>query len=71
MQGFNYAPGTWHHPMIALDASVTDFVCIVNERGDKKIDPNEDTEERFYKVEGGQGTPAAWVQVPVSSTSKL
>jgi ureidoglycolate lyase len=31
-QGVSYAPGTWHHPMIALDA-VTDFACIVFEDG--------------------------------------
>jgi len=32
IQGIGYYPGTWHHPMIALD-DVTDFVCIVHEDG--------------------------------------
>ncbi len=31
-QAVSYAPGTWHHPMIALDID-TDFACIVFENG--------------------------------------
>jgi len=31
-QGVSYAPGVWHHPMIALDAAV-DFACFVWEDG--------------------------------------
>lgn len=31
-QGIGYRPGTWHHPLIALDA-VTDFACLVYEDG--------------------------------------
>ena len=31
-QGVSYAPGTWHHPMIALDET-TDFACLVWEDG--------------------------------------
>ena len=31
-QGISYAPGVWHHPMIALDAAV-DFACFVWEDG--------------------------------------
>ena len=31
-QGIAYAPGVWHHPMIALDAP-TDFTCLVWEDG--------------------------------------
>jgi ureidoglycolate lyase len=31
-QAVSYRPGTWHHPMIALDA-VTDFACLVWEDG--------------------------------------
>ena len=31
-QGISYAPGVWHHPMIALDAP-TDFTCLVWEDG--------------------------------------
>lgn len=31
-QGIAYAPGVWHHPMIALDAP-TDFTCMVYEDG--------------------------------------
>jgi ureidoglycolate lyase len=31
-QGVSYAPGVWHHPMIALDATV-DFACFVWEDG--------------------------------------
>ena len=32
-QGISYRPGTWHHPLLALDA-VTDFTCLVHEAGD-------------------------------------
>jgi ureidoglycolate lyase len=32
IQGISYAPGTWHHPLIALD-SQTDFACLVFEDG--------------------------------------
>lgn len=32
-QGITYRPGTWHHPLIALDAE-TDFACLVHEAGD-------------------------------------
>lgn len=31
-QGISYAPGVWHHPMIALD-NPTDFTCLVWEDG--------------------------------------
>ncbi len=31
-QGVSYAPGVWHHPMIALD-NPTDFTCLVWEDG--------------------------------------
>jgi ureidoglycolate lyase len=31
-QGVSYRPGTWHHPMIALDAPI-DFACFVWEDG--------------------------------------
>jgi ureidoglycolate lyase len=31
-QGVSYHPGTWHHPMIALDGEI-DFACFVNEDG--------------------------------------
>ncbi|MGZ3453973.1 MAG: ureidoglycolate lyase [Polyangiales bacterium] len=31
-QGISYAPGTWHHPLIALE-SETDFACLVFEDG--------------------------------------
>jgi ureidoglycolate lyase len=31
-QGVSYLPGVWHHPMIALDASI-DFACLVWEDG--------------------------------------
>jgi ureidoglycolate lyase len=31
-QGVSYAPGVWHHPMIALDAPL-DFSCLVWEDG--------------------------------------
>ena len=31
-QGVNYAPGVWHHPMVALDRE-TDFFCLVYEDG--------------------------------------
>jgi ureidoglycolate lyase len=31
-QGVSYHPGVWHHPMIALDASI-DFSCLVWEDG--------------------------------------
>ena len=33
-QGVSYAPGVWHHPMIALDQE-TDFVCLVHEDGSR------------------------------------
>ena len=39
VQAISYAPGIWHHPMIALDGD-TDFVCIVFEnhsRGDCEL----------------------------------
>jgi ureidoglycolate lyase len=36
-QGVNYAPGTWHHPAIALD-SVTDFLVLG--RADAQPDDN-------------------------------
>lgn len=32
-QGVTYRPGTWHHPLLALDAE-TDFACLVHEAGD-------------------------------------
>eukprot|EP01104_Vermistella_antarctica_P002056 TRINITY_DN12211_c0_g1_i1.p1 TRINITY_DN12211_c0_g1~~TRINITY_DN12211_c0_g1_i1.p1 ORF type:complete len:191 (+),score=36.48 TRINITY_DN12211_c0_g1_i1:44-616(+) len=32
LQGVNYAAGTWHHPMVALD-NVTDFTMLVHEDG--------------------------------------
>lgn len=31
-QAVSYHPGVWHHPMIALDATI-DFVCFVHEDG--------------------------------------
>lgn len=31
-QGISYHPGTWHHPLLALDAE-TDFACLVHEDG--------------------------------------
>lgn len=31
-QGITYKPGTWHHPLIALDRN-TDFACLVYEDG--------------------------------------
>jgi ureidoglycolate lyase len=31
-QGVTYKPGTWHHPLIALDRQ-TDFACLVYEDG--------------------------------------
>ena len=31
-QGITYHPGTWHHPLIALDRE-TDFACLVYEDG--------------------------------------
>lgn len=31
-QGISYHPGTWHHPLIALDTE-TDFTCLVHEDG--------------------------------------
>lgn len=31
-QGISYAPGVWHHPMLALDKE-TDFVVLVHEDG--------------------------------------
>lgn len=31
-QGISYRPGTWHHPLIALDRT-TDFACLVYEDG--------------------------------------
>lgn len=31
-QGIAYAPGTWHHPLLALDVE-TDFACVVHEDG--------------------------------------
>jgi ureidoglycolate lyase len=31
-QGISYAPGTWHHPMIALDRAI-DFTCLSFEDG--------------------------------------
>jgi hypothetical protein len=59
-QAFNYNAGTWHHPMIALEA-VTDFgiklsfyiviittillVCVVHERNESQIEAGEDCEE--------------------------
>jgi len=42
-QGISYKPGTWHHPLIALDET-TDFACLVWEDGsagdytEKKLD---------------------------------
>lgn len=32
LQGVTYAPGVWHHPMIALD-DATDFTCLTWEDG--------------------------------------
>lgn len=31
-QGITYKPGTWHHPLVALDRQ-TDFACVVHEDG--------------------------------------
>lgn len=31
-QGITYKPGTWHHPLVALDRP-TDFACLVYEDG--------------------------------------
>lgn len=31
-QGVAYGPGTWHHPIVALDHE-TDFACLVHENG--------------------------------------
>lgn len=31
-QGVSYAPGVWHHPIVALDDE-TDFACFVHETG--------------------------------------
>lgn len=31
-QGISYKPGTWHHPLVALDRK-TDFACVVYEDG--------------------------------------
>lgn len=45
-QGVSYAPGTWHHPLVALDAEA-DFGCLVWEAGDGR-----DTE--LVEVDGGR-----------------
>jgi hypothetical protein len=40
-QGISYHPGTWHHPMVALE-TVTDFACLVHEtggEGDTEVEP--------------------------------
>ncbi|KAJ3334067.1 hypothetical protein HDU76_011591 [Blyttiomyces sp. JEL0837] len=47
-QGMNYKPGTWHHPMIALDSTI-DFACVVYECNESQVEENEDTEEFFFQ----------------------
>lgn len=34
-QGLTYKPGTWHHPMVALDRA-SDLACIVHEDGTQR-----------------------------------
>lgn len=31
-EGFSYRPGTWHHPLVALDRE-SDYACLVHEDG--------------------------------------
>ncbi|CAO3622860.1 unnamed protein product [Mucor hiemalis] len=52
LQGINYAPGVWHHPMVVLE-NETDFACIVHESGVPEDDCNEvDTPHVVVQVPG-------------------
>lgn len=52
VQGINYAPGIWHHPMIAMEEE-TDFACLVHESGNQCDDCHEvNVEEWIIEVPG-------------------
>lgn len=44
-QGIAYGPGIWHHPMIALGSSDTDFAVVVYE---SSAEPTLNCDEVFY-----------------------
>ncbi|KAK0549822.1 Allantoicase [Tilletia horrida] len=48
-QAISYHPGVWHHPMVALGTSATDFACIVHESDSH---PELDCDEVFYGRDG-------------------
>ena len=53
IQGFNYKPGIWHHPMVVTGSEI-DFLAIVWERGIESEDTIEyylEEHERLYHVE--------------------
>jgi ureidoglycolate lyase len=55
-QGISYAPGVWHHPMLALDVE-TDFVVFVHEDG---------TDVDCVVVERGE---AAWPELDLAAVA--
>ncbi|KAJ1538776.1 hypothetical protein HK405_013505 [Cladochytrium tenue] len=62
-QAVNYAPGTWHHPLIALHPALTDFACIVCERGPHQEHPDEDC--HVVRADSDHpDRPGALVQLP-------
>lgn len=59
-QAITYAPGVWHHPMVALGEAPTPFACVVTESTDQ---PELNVDEVFYNapvatytVPGGPGS---------------
>jgi ureidoglycolate hydrolase len=47
-KGFNYKPGIWHHPMIAIGSDI-DFMALVWERGSQSLTETEDTLEYYFE----------------------
>jgi ureidoglycolate hydrolase len=51
IQGINYKPGIWHHPMVVLGNKTVDFMNLTWERRESSLTPDEDTQEYYFPTQ--------------------